>query len=63
METINENRLEKYNIPNIGTKLSTEERIKIFANLIVERIIESTDGGVTSLSEKACITKKTPLPQ
>lgn len=63
METINENRLEKFNIPDIGTKLSTEERIKIFANLIVDRIIESKEKGVINSSEEVCTTKKMPLLQ
>lgn len=60
---INENRSEKYNIPEIGTNLNTEERIKIFANLIVDRIIESKEKGVINSSEEVCTTKKMPLPQ
>lgn len=63
METINENRPEKYIIPEVGIKLSTEERIKILANLIVERIIEDKERGVTNLSKRICTTKKMLLPQ
>ena len=31
---------ESKNIPQIGSQLSVEERLKIIANLIVDRIIE-----------------------
>ena len=60
METINENRNEKYDIPSVGTSLKVEDRIKILANLIVDRIIESNERGVINLSEKVCTTKKMP---
>ena len=40
MKRIRETTQETKNIPQIGSQLSVEERLKVIANLIVDRIIE-----------------------
>lgn len=40
MKRISVKSQDSKNIPQIGSQLSVEERLKILANLIVDRIIE-----------------------
>ncbi|MDD3940596.1 MAG: hypothetical protein PHQ01_03435 [Candidatus Pacebacteria bacterium] len=47
MEIIRKDPQETKNIPQIGSQLSLEERIEIFANLIIDRIIEDQKKGIT----------------
>lgn len=63
MKIINENTSEKYQIPEVGTKLNTDDRIRIFANLIIDRIIEDQKRGINHSNEELCTNKKMPLPQ
>lgn len=55
MEKISENTLENNN-KNI------DQRIKIFANLIIDRIIEDQKRGITHSIEEQCTNRKVQLP-
>lgn len=62
MERINENKLENNIKPSIESNLNTDQRIKIFANLIIDRIIEDKNRGVTHLTSELCMKKEMQLP-
>ena len=62
MKIINKNTPKKYNIPEVGTKLSNEDRIRIFANLIIDRIIEDKKRGVSHSTEELCTNRKMQSP-
>lgn len=51
MKRIRETTQETKNIPQNGAQLSVEERLKIIANLIVDRIIEKQKQNLV-ISEK-----------
>lgn len=62
MERITENRLEKNEKNLIGNNLNTDLRIKIFANLIIDRIIEDKKRGVIHSTKELCTKKEMQLP-
>jgi len=62
MEKINKNRLENNVNPLIESSLNTDQRIKIFANLIIDRIIEDKKRGVIHLTKELCTKKEMQLP-
>jgi len=62
MERISENKLDKNIKPLIESSLNTDQRIKIFANLIIDRIIEDKKRGVTHLPNELCTKKEMQLP-
>lgn len=48
MKRIRETRQDQANLPQNGTQLTVEERLKIIANLIVDRLIEQRKQGLLS---------------
>ena len=62
MEMITENKLENNKNSINETELNIDQRIKIFANLIIDRIIEDKKRGVTHLIEEQCTNRKVQLP-
>jgi len=58
MEKISENTPENNKNSINEIELNIDQRIKIFANLIIDRIIEDQKRGITHSTKELCTNKK-----